>query len=458
MANTVFVISKHGERLMPTKCLGKVRHMLKDGRAVILKHQPFTIQLTYETSCYIQDVELCVDTGYQHIGISVKSESQEYVAQQYDLLNDEKKRHDECRKYRRTRRNRLRYRKPRFSNRKRQKGWLAPSLNNKADRHIDIVKKFCAVAPVTKVILEVGQFDTQVLAAIQEGKPVPEGEDYQHGERYGIDTLREAVFQRDEYKCRICERSGIKDNAILHVHHVYFWRGQHGNRLSELMTVCEKCHTPANHKPGGKLYGYNEQLPEYNGAAFMNTVRWYIYNQVKGSIGNLCKVQLTYGSATKRKRLELELPKSHVNDAFSMGEFHPKKRVSEEHFVKRRRNNCVLEKFYDAKVIDTRTGEAVKGVSLGCERTNRREPRNSEKSLRKFRGVKVSKGRRSIRKTHYCIQPGDLLSYDGKLLRACGVHNNGSRVIAVTTEGKKSIPINKLTVLTHVGGWTQSVT
>jgi hypothetical protein len=37
-----------------------------------------------------------------------------------------------------------------------------------------------------------------------------------------------------------------------------------------------------------------------------------------------------------------------------MGEFHPKHRHQEEHFKKRRRNNRVLSKFYDAKYLDVR--------------------------------------------------------------------------------------------------------
>ena len=56
---SVFVISKNSERLMPTNRLGKVRHMLKDGRAIIYQRNPFTIQLTYETTEYVQPVELC---------------------------------------------------------------------------------------------------------------------------------------------------------------------------------------------------------------------------------------------------------------------------------------------------------------------------------------------------------------------------------------------------------------
>ena len=134
---TVFVISKGGKPLMPTSRFGKVRHMLKDGRAVVYCRNPFTIQLTYDTADYTQPIEICQDAGYQHIGVSVKSESTEYVSAQYDLLKGEKENHDDCRKYRRSRRNRKRYRAPRHENRRvsKKEGWIAPSLKNKADRH-----------------------------------------------------------------------------------------------------------------------------------------------------------------------------------------------------------------------------------------------------------------------------------------------------------------------------------
>ena len=111
--NAVCVISKNGERLMPTFRLGKVRHLLKDGKAKIINHHPFTIQLLYDSTEYIQPIEICEDVGYNYIGISVKSESHEYVSAQYDTLKDEKQKHDSCRMYRHNRRSRLRYRKPR---------------------------------------------------------------------------------------------------------------------------------------------------------------------------------------------------------------------------------------------------------------------------------------------------------------------------------------------------------
>lgn len=446
----VFVISSNGERLMPTSRLGHVRHLLKDGKAVIIKHKPFTIQLTYDTPNQIQPIELCMDTGYQHIGLSLKSERQEYLSQQYDLLKDEKERHDAQRKYRCSRRNRLRYRKPRFDNRAIPKGWIAPSLQHKADAHIWLIQQLCSVAPVTSITLEMGQFDTQLLAAIEEGAPIPEGVDYQHGDRYGVETLREAVFQRDKHTCIFCGR-GIKDGAILHAHHLYFWRGQHGNRLKELGAVCELCHTSENHQPGGKLWGYNKPLPRYTGAAFMNTVKWLIYNAVKDSVDT--EVHITYGAKTKLQRTDLGLSKSHVNDAYSMGELHPTKRAIEECFQKRRRNNRVLEKFYDSKYVDIRDGKTKSGSQLGTQRIDRSEPRCSAKSQQMYRGAKVKAGHRSIRKQRYSIQPGDVLLFQGQRYVSKGIQNKGAYV---SVDGRSPIATKKCKVLSHCGGW-QSV-
>ena len=90
MQSCVFVMSKDGERLMPTKRFGRVRHLLRDGKAKIINHRPFTIQLVYEVSTYTQPMELCEDTGYQHVGISLKSEAHEYVSEERILLKDEK--------------------------------------------------------------------------------------------------------------------------------------------------------------------------------------------------------------------------------------------------------------------------------------------------------------------------------------------------------------------------------
>ena len=84
----VYVISKNGKRLMPTVRFGRVRHLLKDGKAIIHSRHPFTIQLTYDSPENIQPMEIGVDAGYQHIGISVKSTKREYLSAEFKLLVD----------------------------------------------------------------------------------------------------------------------------------------------------------------------------------------------------------------------------------------------------------------------------------------------------------------------------------------------------------------------------------
>ena len=93
MQKTVFVTASDGTALMPTSAV-RARKLLRAGKAVIDNHTPFAIRLTYESGHWTQPVELCMDTGSEHIGVSVKSEKHEYVHAQYDNLPDEKQRHE----------------------------------------------------------------------------------------------------------------------------------------------------------------------------------------------------------------------------------------------------------------------------------------------------------------------------------------------------------------------------
>ena len=96
------------------------------------------------------------------------------------------------------------------------------------------------------------------------------------------------------------------------------------------------------------------------------------------------------------------ITKSHVNDAYVMGRFHPKHRSRPVIFQKKRRNNRILEKFYDAKYIDSRDESKKTGQQLFNGRTNRNHNTDTE-NLRKYRKDKVSRGRRAIRTTRYRI-------------------------------------------------------
>lgn len=130
--NMVYVISIEGKPLMPCK-EAKARKLLKQHKAKVYKREPFTIQLLFECENQTQDIVLGVDAGSKHIGLSATTDKKELYAADVELRNDIIDLLSTRRENRRTRRNRLRYRAPRFNNRthSKNKGWLAPSVEQK---------------------------------------------------------------------------------------------------------------------------------------------------------------------------------------------------------------------------------------------------------------------------------------------------------------------------------------
>ena len=184
----VYVLSKNGKPLMPTKKLGKVRHMLKEGKAKIIQKTPFTIQLAHDSKEFTQDISLGVDTGSKIIGLSATTKEDELYASNVILRNDIVKLLADRRALRSSRRNRKRrYRKARFSNRvkSKKKGWLAPSVLNKIETHLKVVKNVYKILPITKLVVEVASFDIQKIK-----KPDIQGEEYQQGEQLGFWNVR----------------------------------------------------------------------------------------------------------------------------------------------------------------------------------------------------------------------------------------------------------------------------
>lgn len=59
----VYVLNKYGQPLMPTNRHGKVRHLLQQNLAKVIKRCPFTIQLLYDSTMQKQEISLGVD-GY----------------------------------------------------------------------------------------------------------------------------------------------------------------------------------------------------------------------------------------------------------------------------------------------------------------------------------------------------------------------------------------------------------
>lgn len=421
----VYVINQRKQPLMPTKPQ-KARKLLKQGKAKVVNTKPFTIQLLYATGEAKQPITLGIDSGYLNIGFSAVTDKKELISGEVKLLQGMSKRITEKSMYRKIRRQRLRYRKPRWSNRTKSKpkGWLAPSIQHKLDSHIRFIEKLRKTLPITKIIIEVANFDIQKIK-----NPDIEGKEYQQGEQMGFWNLREYILHRDNHTCQNpdCKNKDKDKNPILEVHHIIFRSNGGTDTPSNLITLCNKCHTPSNHKKGKFLYEWQTNKPkirEFKDATFMSSVRWYLANKLKKNIKD---VKITYGYITKNHRISLGLEKTHYNDAFCITKAIEQSRVEPIIYKQVRRNNRSLEKFYDSKFIDIRTGEKVSAIGLNCGRTTRNKSKNTE-NLRIYRGKKISKGQRRIRTKRYFYQPNDLVKYEGKIYTVKGTQNSGAHV------------------------------
>lgn len=299
----VYVLDIAGKPLMPTERHGKVRRLLRDGMAHVVKLQPFTIQLDYESTTYRQEVSLGIDAGSVHIGVSATTEKKELFAAEVILRADIVKKLASRLEMRRTRRNRkTRYRKPRFDNRRRKEGWLAPSIRYKVESHLKVIRMVHSLLPINKTTIEVAQFDAQKIKNEQ-----IQGVEYQKGEQMGFWNIREYVLARDGYRCQHCK--GKSKDPILNVHHLES-RKTGGNAPNNLITLCETCHK-AYHR--GEFELKVKRGTSLRDAAVMNIMRWEVYKQSKKEFKN---VYVMYGYFTKYIRIENGIEKSHCADAF----------------------------------------------------------------------------------------------------------------------------------------------
>lgn len=300
----VYVISIQGKPLMPCK-EAKARKLLKQNRAKIWQYEPFTIQLLFECENQIQDITLGVDAGSKHIGLSAITSQKELYCADIELRNDIVNLLATRKQYRRARRNRLRYRAPRFNNRvhSKHKGWLAPSVEHKIQCHLQVIKKVHEILPITKIIVETASFD---IAKIK--NPDISGKEYQEGEQMGFWNVREYVLFRDGHICQCCKGKS-KDNH-LNIHHIES-RKTGGNAPNNLITLCETCHK-GYHKGTIQLPANIKRGASFKDAAFMGIMRWSFYDRLKELYPN---VSMTFGYLTKNTRIKNGLPKEHYIDA-----------------------------------------------------------------------------------------------------------------------------------------------
>jgi len=328
----IYVLDKNGKPLMPTERAGRVRKLLRDGRAIVASHTPFTVRLTYDTPHYVQPLTAGVDAGTTHVGISVSTDRREYYAAEVELRTDIVENLATRKEARRTRRSKrsIRYRAPRFNNRRKPEGWLAPSTRQKVLSHVKLIEDITKFLPISEVVIEVAQFDMQRIK-----NPGIAGTEYQQGPQLDFWNVREYVLWRDGHRCQCCH--GKSKDPVLNVHHIES-RKTGGDSPDNLVTLCETCHK-AYHagKVELKLKRGSQSLRD---ATVMNAMRMEVLQQTERILSPKIDVRHTYGYITKNTRIRAGLQKSHTVDALCIAR-HPAARQVDTIFVLRqlRRHN-----------------------------------------------------------------------------------------------------------------------
>ena len=323
--NTVPVVDVDGRPLMPTRP-SRARRLIRQGRANKLWAKGvFCVQVldvdADDPDVEVDGVELNIDPGAKATGMAVVS----------DTLNERRahalievrhrgsrirNRMDRRRAFRRGRRSRLRNRQPRFDNRSRPEGWLAPSMLTRLANAETWIRRLCAIFPVNFVRVETARFDTQIMENAEIS-----GREYQQGDLAGW-QLRSYVFHRDGRRCAYC---GSTQAERYELDHIVPKSLGGADRVSNLVVACQGCNiAKANVSVEEFLAGKPARLAAIRrleraslaGASQMNIIVPELLRRLE-AMGMPATTHDAYTTSWARRRLRV--PKTHVNDALCVG-------------------------------------------------------------------------------------------------------------------------------------------
>jgi len=297
----VYVINKNGNPLMPCKP-AKAKHLLKAGKAKVIKRTPFTIKLLWDCEENTQEVVAGMDTGSKTIGCAATVNGKVVYQSEVQIRQDVSKKMEQRRMYRRIRRSRkTRYRKARWQNRAsmRKEGRLAPSIKSKVNSHLREKKFVESILPVSRWKVEIASFDIHKIS-----NPDVKRWDYQKGNQKGFYNVKAYVLHRDGYQCQKCKTRKGK----LHVHHVVFRSNGGTDSPENLIVLCSDCHE--------KLHNGEFEIKGARSKTKHATEIGIVKSQLRKRFGDF---EETFGYETKFKREQiLQLPKSHHFDAVAI--------------------------------------------------------------------------------------------------------------------------------------------
>lgn len=330
----VLVLDNQKQPLMPCRS-ARARQLLRDGKAAVFRRYPFTIILKDRAGGDTQPVSLNVDPGSNTTGVALAADYPRGRCAVWALHIGHRGPHiksalDSRRAIRRSRRNRkTRYRAPRFLNRTRPKGWLAPSIMSRVHNVDTWAKRLTQFAPITSANVETVRFDMQLMV-----NPNIAGTDYQQGSLFGWE-LREYLLYRHGHTCAYCD--GLTDATVLEKEHIVPRALGGSNRLANHVVSCRTCNEDKGSLHpnawaqlcslrGGTLNatrarnmqrilaGYRPSLKD---AAAVNATRYAVGGVIQRLIAD---TQFWSGGRTKKNRSEQGYPKDHWIDAACIGE------------------------------------------------------------------------------------------------------------------------------------------
>lgn len=329
---SVFVLDKRKKPLMP--CSEKrARLLLERGRARVHRMRPFTIRLVdrLQEDSVLQPVRLSIDPGSRTTGLAVARETEdvdeetgEVIVTRHALFLAELKHRGlaiskalaQRSAFRRRRRSsNLRHRAPRFLNRTRPKGWLAPSLQHRVDTTLSWVARLRGLAPVTALSQELVRFDMQAME-----NPEISGVEYQQGTLVGYE-VREYLLNKWGRRCAYCDA----ENTPLEIEHVVARSKGGSNRISNLALACTPCNSKKSNrdvreflarqpKRLARILAHGKR--PLKDAAAVNATRWALLRLLK-QMG--LPVNASSGGRTKWNRSRMDVPKTHALDALCVG-------------------------------------------------------------------------------------------------------------------------------------------
>ncbi|MBP5973605.1 HNH endonuclease [Brasilonema sp. CT11] len=318
----VFIIDSDKRPLDPIHP-AQARQLLQNKKAGVYRRFPFTLILKKSFSDIVHLLRLKIDPGANFTGIALVNDTTGEVVFAAELKHRGfaiRESLTSRRQLRRSRRNRkTRYRQPRFDNRNRPQGWLAPSLQSRVKNIKTWVERLRKVAPIEAISQELVRFDMQLMR-----NPNIQGEEYQQGTLAGYET-REYLLEKWDRQCAYC---GVKD-VPLQIEHIHPRAKGGSNSITNLALSCEKCNTKKGTKDVKDFLKKDPARLEkildlakrpLADAAAVNTTRSALLEILKATG---LSVETGSGGLTKFNRCQQHLEKSHWLDAACVGKSTP---------------------------------------------------------------------------------------------------------------------------------------